>query len=61
MSKQNPVPQDPSPEPVALASAAVQSLIQRLPSGTAFFIGVVLIVMMTGRLVYHKGSLGPVN
>jgi len=57
MSKQNPVPQDPSPEPVALASAAVQSLIQRLPSGTAFFIGVVLIVMMTGRLVYHKGSL----
>lgn len=56
MSKRNPVPQDPSPDPVSLASAAVQSLIHRLPSGTAFFIGVVLIVMMTGRLVYHKGS-----
>ena len=33
------------------------SLIQLLPSGTAFGIGVVLIVMMTGRLVHHKGSL----
>ena len=39
-----------------LASAAVHSLIHLLPSGTAFFIGVVLIVMMTGRLVHHKGS-----
>ena len=29
---------------------------QLLPSGTAFFIGVVLIVMMTGRLVSHTGS-----
>jgi len=28
-----------------------------LPSGTAFCIGVVLIVMMTGRLVQAKGSL----
>lgn len=35
----------------------MQSLIQLLPSGAAFFIGVVLIVMMTGRLVHHKGSL----
>jgi hypothetical protein len=42
---------------VSLAAAAVHSLIQLLPSGTAFFIGVVLIVMMTGRLVHHKGSL----
>ena len=57
MRKQHPVPQDLSTDPVSLASAAVHSLIQRLPSGTAFFIGVVLIVMMTGRLVYHKGSL----
>jgi len=56
MKKHNPVPQEPSPDPVALASAAVQSLMQRLPSGTAFFSGVALIVMMTGRLVYHKGS-----
>lgn len=30
---------------------------QLLPAGTAFFLGVVLIVMMTGRLVYHKGSV----
>ncbi len=57
MRKQHPVPQDLSTDPVSLASAAVHSLIQLLPSGTAFFIGVVLIVMMTGRLVYHKGSL----
>jgi hypothetical protein len=57
MRKRNPVPQDLSTDPVSLASAAVHSLIHLLPSGTAFFIGVVLIVMMTGRLVYHKGSL----
>jgi len=42
---------------VYLASAAVHSLIHLLPSGTAFFIGVVLIVMMTGQLVHYKGSL----
>src|SRR5438874_12655204 len=40
-----------------LAAAAVNSLIQTLPAGTAFFIGIVLIVMMTGRLVQTKGSL----
>jgi hypothetical protein len=57
MRKRNPVPQELSTDPVSLASAAVHSLIQLLPSGTAFFIGVVLIVMMTGRLAYHKGSL----
>jgi hypothetical protein len=47
----------PSADPVSLAAAAVQSLIQLLPTGTAFFVGIVLIVMMTGRLVHHKGSL----
>src|SRR5438094_9584938 len=52
-----PVPPDPSTDPVSLTAAAVHSLIQPLPSGTAFCIGVVLIVMMTGRLVHHKGSL----
>ena len=52
-----PVPPDPSTDPVYLAAAAVHSLIQPLPSGTAFCIGVVLIVMMTGRLVQTKGSL----
>lgn len=52
-----PVPPEPSTDPVYLATAAVQSLIHPLPSGTAFCIGVVLIVMMTGRLVQAKGSL----
>src|SRR6201993_4790907 len=52
-----PVPPDSSTDPVYLATAAVQSLIHPLPSGTAFCIGVVLIVMMTGRLVQTKGSL----
>ncbi len=52
-----PVPPDPSTDPVYLVAAAVHSLIQPLPSGTAFCIGVVLIVMMTGRLVQTKGSL----
>jgi hypothetical protein len=52
-----PVPPDPSTDPVYLAAAAVHSLIQPLPSGTAFCIGVVLMVMMTGRLVQTKGSL----
>src|SRR3989449_262388 len=52
-----PVPPDPSTDPVYLAAAVVQSLIQPLPSGTAFCIGVVLMVMLTGRLVQTKGSL----
>src|SRR5205085_4812716 len=52
-----PVPPDPSTDPVSLTAAAVHSLIQPLPSGTAFCIGVVLLVMMTGRLVQTKGSL----
>jgi hypothetical protein len=42
---------------VSLAGAAGHSLIQLSLSGTAFVIGVVLIVMMTGRLVHQKGSL----
>ena len=61
MRKLNPVPQDPSADPVSLAAAAVHSLIQTLPAGTAFFIGIVLIVMMTGRLVQTKGSLARVR
>jgi hypothetical protein len=42
---------------VYLTAAAISSLIQTLPSGTAYCIGIVLIVMMTGRLMQHKGSL----
>src|SRR5215831_2534241 len=57
MKKPIPFPQHPSADPVSLAAAAVHSLIQPLPSGTAFCIGVVLLVMMTGRLVQTKGSL----
>src|SRR5215831_19589547 len=57
MKKPIPLPLYPSADPVSLAGAAVHSLIQPLPSGTAFCIGVVLLVMMTGRLVQTKGSL----
>src|SRR5215831_3153627 len=57
MSKLKPVPQDPRPDPVALAAAAVHSLMQTWPAGTAFFIGIVLMVMRTGRLVQTQGRL----
>ncbi len=33
------------------------SLSVALPAGTAYFIGIVLITMMTGQLVHHQGSL----
>jgi hypothetical protein len=36
---------------------AINSLIQTFPKGTAYCIGIILIVMMTGRLVQSKGSL----
>src|SRR5256884_1876292 len=52
-----PVTPDPSIDPAFRVAAAVHSLIPPLPAGTAFCIGVVLIVMMTGRLVQTKGSL----
>lgn len=51
------IPQDLSADPVYLASAAVSSLIQPMPSGTGYFIGIVLIAMMSGRLMQCKGSL----
>jgi len=57
MSKTTLSPIDLTADPVPLAAAAVHSLIHPLPSGTAFCIGVVLIVMLTGRLVQTKGSL----
>jgi hypothetical protein len=57
MKKPIPLPLYPSAEPVSLAAAAVHSLIQLLPAGTAFCIGVVLRAMMTGRLGQHPGSL----
>ena len=57
MKTLHPVPSEPSTDPAYLAAAAIHSLIQPLPSGTAFCIGVVLIVMMTGRFGQTKGSL----
>src|SRR5438552_8666984 len=57
MKKPIPLSRNLSADPVSLAAAAVHSLIQLLPSGSAVFICVVLIVMMTGLLVHHKGSL----
>lgn len=57
MPKPNPAPRDPTADPVYLTAALVASLIQPLPCGTAYFIGVVLITMMTGRLVQCQGSL----
>ena len=57
MRKPSLIPPDPTTDPVYLTAAAISSLIQTLPSGTAYGIGVVLIVMMTGRLMQYKGSL----
>src|SRR5262245_32760196 len=57
MSKTTLSPIDLTADPVPLAAAAVHSLIQTLPAGTAFCLGIVFIVMMTGRLVQTKGSL----
>ena len=51
------VPPGQTTAPVYLTAAAISSLIQHLPSGTAYCIGIFLIVLMTGRLVQHKGSL----
>jgi hypothetical protein len=38
-------------------ASAVNNLIRSLPVGTAYFIGIVLITMMTGQLIHHQGSL----
>jgi hypothetical protein len=42
---------------VYLAASAVNNLVRTLPAGTAYFIGIVLITMVTGQLVHHQGSL----
>jgi len=57
MRKLTPVLMDATAHAVYLTGAAINSLIQALPSGTAYGIGIVRIVMMTGRLMPHKGSL----
>ena len=48
---------DPNTNLVYLSAAAISSLTQTLPIGTGNFISIVLIVMMSGRLMQHKGSL----
>jgi hypothetical protein len=57
MRKLTPIPPAATVNPVYLMAAAISSLIQTLPSGTAYCIGIVLMVMVTGRLMQHKGSL----
>jgi hypothetical protein len=57
MRKLTLIPTDATAPPVYLTAAAINSLIQTLPSSTAYCIGIVLSVMMTGRLMQHKGSL----
>ena len=46
-----------STDPLKVTASAVNYLIKILPKGTAYCIGIVLVVMMTGRLVQSKGSL----
>jgi hypothetical protein len=47
----------PGADPVYVVAKAVNTLIRNLPAGTAYFIGIVLVVMMTGRLAETKRSL----
>jgi hypothetical protein len=47
----------PTAEAVYLAAGAINNLIAVLPSGTDYFIAVVLIAMMSGHLSSAKGSL----
>jgi hypothetical protein len=42
---------------VYLAANAVNTRIRTLPTGTAYFIGIVFIPRFTGQLVHHQGSL----
>ena len=49
--------QDSQTDPVYLSAMAISSLTQTLPRGTEYCITIVLIVMMSGRLMQHKGSL----
>jgi hypothetical protein len=57
MRKLTPIPPAATANSVYLMAAAISSLVQTLLSGTAYGIGIVLIVMVIGRLMQHKGSL----
>jgi hypothetical protein len=43
--------------PVYLAASAVNNLVRILPTGTAYFIGIVFLPMFTGQWVHPQGSL----
>ena len=57
MSQTPETPRTAPADPLKLAAAAINDLIKVLPTGTTYCIGIVLVVMMTGRLVQSKGSL----
>ncbi len=50
----------PPTAPLKLTASAVNYLLKILPKGTAYCIGIVLVVMMTGRLVqfFRESSSG---
>jgi hypothetical protein len=57
MSRPSHPSQSLAAQPVDLAARAINNVMSALPAGTAYFIGVVLITMVTGQLVPHQGSL----
>jgi Transposase DDE domain len=57
VSKPSKASQPLAVQPVYLAASAINSALQTLPAGTAYFIGIVLITMFTGQLVHHQGRL----
>ena len=57
MSRPSHTSQSLAVSPVYLAANAINNLLRALPTGTAYFMGIVLITMFTGQLVYHQGSL----
>jgi hypothetical protein len=57
MKEQAKIVQFPTASAVYFAAGAISNLISGLPTGTDYFIGVVLVVMMTGQLSQCKGSL----
>lgn len=48
----------PPTAPLKLTAAAVNYLVKILPKGTAYCIGIVIVVMMTGRLVQFLWQSG---
>ena len=58
MRKLTLVPPDATANPVYLTAAAMGSLMQILPSGTAYGIGIALRVMRRGRLMHHIRRFG---